>query len=186
MQSKSAYTAAKAQSKTNDPSRQSIKHARQADAGEVSARKSRPAIVPGGRRHGNSGVAVGAKLLLKPDDQLELTDEELKDEVTRVLTSNHAQIVTDLVEYSYKEGRYVVLPSTGATFIIFRTEGTILHKDSDEARQQLFGEGGGFVPTGLAFAYISNYPNCSLLKPENAIQIDSGCPTLDLDPILQM
>ncbi|XP_049832759.1 dynein intermediate chain 2, ciliary-like [Schistocerca gregaria] len=111
----------------------------------IGARKSRPAIVPGGRRHGNSGVAVGAKLLLKPDDQLELTDEELKDEVTRVLTSNHAQIVTDLVEYSYKEGRYVVLPSTGATYIMFRTEGTILHKDSDEARQQLFGEGGGFV-----------------------------------------
>ncbi|XP_049762330.1 dynein intermediate chain 2, ciliary-like [Schistocerca cancellata] len=147
MQSKSAYTAAKAQSKINDPSRQSIKHARQADAGDLSARKSRPAIAPGGRRHGNSGVAVGAKLLLKPDDQLELTDEELKDEVTRVLTSNHAQIVTDLVEYSYKEGRYVVLPSTGATFIIFRTEGTILHKDSDEARQQLFGEGGGFEGT---------------------------------------
>jgi len=42
------------------------------------------------------------KQLIKPDDQLELTDEELKVEFTRILTANNPHAPSNIVRYSFK------------------------------------------------------------------------------------
>ena len=42
------------------------------------------------------------KQLIKPDDQLELTDEELKVEFTRILTANNPHAPSNIVRFSFK------------------------------------------------------------------------------------
>ena len=39
---------------------------------------------------------------LKPDDQLELTDSELKEEFTRILTANNPHAPQNIVRFSFK------------------------------------------------------------------------------------
>lgn len=47
------------------------------------------------------------RLLLKPDDQLDLTEAELNEEIPKVLTSDNPNIKKNLVIYSFKEGQYI-------------------------------------------------------------------------------
>ena len=42
------------------------------------------------------------KILMKPDDQLDLTAEELKEEFTRILTANNPHAPNNIVRYSFK------------------------------------------------------------------------------------
>ena len=39
---------------------------------------------------------------MKPDDQLDLTPEELKEEFTRILTANNPHAPNNIVRYSFK------------------------------------------------------------------------------------
>ncbi|XP_074852071.1 dynein axonemal intermediate chain 1-like [Carettochelys insculpta] len=43
-----------------------------------------------------------AKTLIKPPDQLELTEAELKEEFTRILTANNPHAPQNIVRYSFK------------------------------------------------------------------------------------
>ncbi|XP_028132775.1 dynein intermediate chain 2, ciliary [Diabrotica virgifera virgifera] len=78
-----------------------------------------------------------AKQLLKPKDQLELTDAELKEIIPKQLTSTNPQIPEGLIEWSYLQAAFVQLPSPGNMVTVFSQEGTLLHKESEEARQQM-------------------------------------------------
>lgn len=44
---------------------------------------------------------------LRPDDQLDLTEAELSEEITKVLQSENTNYPKNLVVYSFKEGGYV-------------------------------------------------------------------------------
>lgn len=48
-----------------------------------------------------------SRQLIKPDDQLDLTEAELNEEVSKVLTAQNMNILKNLVVYSFKEGAYV-------------------------------------------------------------------------------
>lgn len=48
-----------------------------------------------------------SRQLLKPDDQLELTEAELAEEITKVLTVTNTNVLHNLVVYSFKEGTFV-------------------------------------------------------------------------------
>lgn len=48
-----------------------------------------------------------SRALLKPDDQLELTEAELNEEISKVLTIQNTNVVKNLVIYSFTEGGYV-------------------------------------------------------------------------------
>lgn len=48
-----------------------------------------------------------SKQLLKPDDQLDLTEAELSEEIPKMLTCDNPNIKTNLVVYSFKNGGYV-------------------------------------------------------------------------------
>lgn len=76
------------------------------------------------------------KQLIKPDDQLELSEAELKEEFTRILTANNPHAPSNIVRYSFKEKCYKPTSSVDQLAIHFALDGNMLHKDSDEARRQ--------------------------------------------------
>lgn len=50
---------------------------------------------------------VKSRQLLKPEDQLDLTEAELSEEITKVLTPTNTNVVHNLVVYSFKEEAFV-------------------------------------------------------------------------------
>ncbi|XP_067847258.1 dynein, axonemal, intermediate chain 1, paralog 2 [Heptranchias perlo] len=76
------------------------------------------------------------KTLSKPADQLELTELELKEEITRVLTANNPHAPQNIVRFSFKERAYKQVPLISQLAIHFAVDGNLLHKDSDEAKRQ--------------------------------------------------
>ncbi|XP_071751975.2 dynein, axonemal, intermediate chain 1, paralog 2 [Centroberyx gerrardi] len=74
--------------------------------------------------------------LVKPADQLELTEAELKEEITRILTANNPHAPQNIVRYSFKERSYKPISGVDQMAVHFVLEGNLLHQDSDEARRQ--------------------------------------------------
>lgn len=77
------------------------------------------------------------KILMKPDDQLDLTPEELKEEFTRILTANNPHAPNNIVRYSFKECSYKMKMGVDQLAVHFSMDGNMLHKESDEGRRQL-------------------------------------------------
>ncbi|XP_034539611.1 dynein, axonemal, intermediate chain 1, paralog 2 [Notolabrus celidotus] len=75
------------------------------------------------------------KALIKPPDQVELTEAELKEEVTRVLTANNPHAPQNIVRYSFKERSFKPTSVVDQMSVHFVLEGSLLHQDSDEARR---------------------------------------------------
>ncbi|XP_056179858.1 dynein axonemal intermediate chain 1 isoform X2 [Falco biarmicus] len=79
---------------------------------------------------------AAAKTLVKPPDQLELTEAELKEEFTRILTANNPHAPQNIVRYSFKERAYKPISYVDQTAIHFSLNGNMILKDSDEGRRQ--------------------------------------------------
>ncbi|XP_073412794.1 dynein axonemal intermediate chain 1 isoform X3 [Dendrobates tinctorius] len=79
---------------------------------------------------------IQPKTLVKPPDQLELTEAELKEEFTRILTANNPHAPQNIVRYSFKERAYKPISIVDQLAVHFSLDGNMLHKDSDEARRQ--------------------------------------------------
>ncbi|XP_020822588.1 dynein axonemal intermediate chain 1 [Phascolarctos cinereus] len=77
-----------------------------------------------------------AKTLLKPPDQLELTEAELKQEFTRILTANNPHAPQNIVRFSFKEGTYKPISFVDQLAVHFSLVGNMIPKDSDEGRRQ--------------------------------------------------
>ncbi|KAL8606925.1 hypothetical protein ACOMHN_048721 [Nucella lapillus] len=77
------------------------------------------------------------KAMVKPEDQLELTDIELKEEFTRILTANNPHAPQNIVRYSFKECQYKQTSTVDQLAVHFALDGNMLHKESDEARRQI-------------------------------------------------
>lgn len=78
-----------------------------------------------------------ARQLVRPDDQLDLTEAELNEEIPKILTTSYSNVVKNLVVYSFKDGCFVNVPPPGTTITLFEVEGTALHVDSEEAKAQM-------------------------------------------------
>ena len=87
------------------------------------------------------------KIMMKPDDQLVLTAEELKEEFTRILTANNPHAPNNIVRYSFKEDAYKMKMGVDQLAVHFSMDGNMLHKDSDEGRRQLARMGLGENPS---------------------------------------
>ncbi|KAM8914223.1 dynein, axonemal, intermediate chain 1, paralog 2 isoform 2-T2 [Spinachia spinachia] len=81
------------------------------------------------------------KALIKPPDQLELTDAELKEEITRTLTANNPHAPQNIVHYSFKERSFKVTTAVDQLAVLFEMEGNLVHIDSDEGRRLRAKEG---------------------------------------------
>ncbi|XP_016368021.1 dynein intermediate chain 1, axonemal [Sinocyclocheilus rhinocerous] len=75
------------------------------------------------------------KTLVKPPDQLDLTEAELNEEITRVLKASNPNAPQNVVRYSFKEGCYKPIVFVDQMAIHFELEGNLVHKDSDEGRR---------------------------------------------------
>ncbi|XP_074651802.1 dynein intermediate chain 2, ciliary-like [Tubulanus polymorphus] len=76
------------------------------------------------------------RALIKPDDQLQLSEAELKEEFTRILTANNPHAPQNIVRYSFKEKQYKQISQVDQLAIHFSLDGNMLHKESDEAKRQ--------------------------------------------------
>ncbi|XP_033354456.1 dynein intermediate chain 2, ciliary [Bombus vosnesenskii] len=79
------------------------------------------------------------RVFLKPEDQLVLTDAELQEEIARVLTIHNTRVPDSLVEWSWKLKSFILLPPPPHLITVLSVPGSLLHKDSEEARIQLAG-----------------------------------------------
>uniref|UniRef100_A0A8C9EQQ5 Dynein axonemal intermediate chain 1 n=1 Tax=Pavo cristatus TaxID=9049 RepID=A0A8C9EQQ5_PAVCR len=77
-----------------------------------------------------------SKTVVKPPDQLELTEAELKEEFTRVLTANNPHAPQNIVRYSFKERAYKPISYVDQIAIHFSLNGNMILRDSDEGRRQ--------------------------------------------------
>jgi len=77
------------------------------------------------------------KQMVKPDDQLLLTEEELKEEFTRILTANNPHAPSNIVRYNFKEQQYKQITSVDQLAVHFSLDGNLLHIESEEARRQI-------------------------------------------------
>ncbi|KAB0391872.1 hypothetical protein E2I00_013029 [Balaenoptera physalus] len=92
----------------------------------------------------DSGTEVGegtdewaqSKATVRPPDQLDLTDAELKEEFTRILTANNPHAPQNIVRYSFKEGTYKLIGFVDQLAVHFSHVGNLIPKDSDEGRRQ--------------------------------------------------
>jgi len=81
-----------------------------------------------------------ATTYVKPPHQLPLSEAELREDVNRVLTAMDPQLPSNLVTFSYKERAYKPDPPLQQADLLtihFAVEGSTLHKDSVEAKQQV-------------------------------------------------
>ncbi|KAM9102070.1 dynein axonemal intermediate chain 1 isoform 2-T2 [Sarcophilus harrisii] len=76
------------------------------------------------------------KTLIKPPDQLELTEAELKEEFTRILTANNPHAPQNIIRFNFKEGTFKPISFVGQLAVHFSLVGNMILKDSDEGRRQ--------------------------------------------------
>lgn len=117
---------------------------------------SKEVVKKKGKKEDDDATAIGMdeldewmqpKQLLKPDDQMQLTEEELKEEYTRILTANNPHAAANIVRYNFKEQQYKQIPTVDQLAVHFSLDGNLLHKESDEARRQLATQSGVTEPT---------------------------------------
>lgn len=82
------------------------------------------------------------KRIVRPENQINLTDEQLLEEFTRILTANDPNVPNNITKYNYKEKAYKQDPEGPMDHLAFhfQLDGCSLHKDSDEAKHQTIQE----------------------------------------------
>lgn len=74
--------------------------------------------------------------LQRPPDQLELTEQELKKEHTRILTATNPHAPDNIVRFSFKEAEFRQTAAVDQLAVHFSLNGNLIHVESDEARRQ--------------------------------------------------
>ncbi|CAF3871249.1 unnamed protein product [Rotaria magnacalcarata] len=74
---------------------------------------------------------------VRPEDQLKLTDAELNEEHTRILTARNPNAAENIVRFSYKERTFKPIPQVDQLAVHFQLDGNLIHKDSEEGKRQL-------------------------------------------------
>lgn len=78
------------------------------------------------------------KRIIRPIDQLVLTEKELKEEISRVLTGDDPNVPKNITKYNFKERRYKLDPPglSDHMAVHFSLEANSLHIESKEYRKQ--------------------------------------------------
>ncbi|OAF66873.1 Axonemal dynein intermediate chain 1 [Intoshia linei] len=83
------------------------------------------------------GWIHGRNTIEKPMNQLQLTEKELKEEHTRILTANNPHAPKNLVQYNYKEQKYILIQNIDQIAHNFSMCGHLLFKSTEEGQDQL-------------------------------------------------
>ena len=78
------------------------------------------------------------KRIIRPENQLSLTEEQLKEEITRVLTGDDPNVPKNITKYNFKERCYKLDPPglSDHMAVHFSLEGNSLHIESKEFKAQ--------------------------------------------------
>ncbi|RYH28508.1 hypothetical protein EON65_11890 [archaeon] len=78
------------------------------------------------------------KRTVRPENQLQLTEEQLDEDLTRVLTANDPNVPNNITKYNYKEKAYKQDPEGPMDHLAFhfQMDGCSLFKESEEAQMQ--------------------------------------------------
>jgi len=78
------------------------------------------------------------KRIVRPPNQLELTNEQLDEEHTRVITANDPNIPNNITKYNYKDRSFKQDPEGPMDHLAFhfQIDGCALHKESEDAKNQ--------------------------------------------------
>lgn len=73
-----------------------------------------------------------------PENQLKLSEQELKEEFSRVLTANDPNVPNNITKYNYKERCFKMDPpgSGDHLFVHLCEDGSMLHRESEDAKTQ--------------------------------------------------
>ncbi|CRK96455.1 CLUMA_CG009995, isoform A [Clunio marinus] len=82
-----------------------------------------------------------SRQLLRPADQMDLTETELSEEIPKILSTENRHLPQNLVIYSFKEGAYIPIPKSTNVVTIFECEGSAIHIESAEAKAQIARDG---------------------------------------------
>ena len=81
------------------------------------------------------------QVLTKPPDQLMLTEQELKEEHTRMLTANNPRAPSNPIRFNFKESTYKAITQVDNVAVLFQMDTNLLHKESEEGRRQVEKDG---------------------------------------------
>ncbi|CAF0920781.1 unnamed protein product [Rotaria sordida] len=73
----------------------------------------------------------------RQDDQLKLTDTELNEEHTRILTARNPEAAENIVRFSHKERMFKLIPHVDQLAVHFQLDSNLVHKDSEDGKRQL-------------------------------------------------
>ena len=76
------------------------------------------------------------KVVVVPAEQLALSEAELNEEVTKVLRAADPTAPDNVVRYSHRNQSFKLEPCVEHLRLHFALEGTLLHRNSDEAKRQ--------------------------------------------------
>ncbi|XP_072157958.1 dynein intermediate chain 2, ciliary [Bemisia tabaci] len=111
---------------------------------------------PGGEE---SDPWLKGKSLLKPDDQLDLSEKELQEEITRSLVVKNPLIHSDWVEYSYKDRAFISCEPQPNFITVQELESKVIHVESPEAADQLHGRSMPETPQVAPVAKSEDFKN---------------------------
>jgi len=77
------------------------------------------------------------RIMIKPREQLQLTDKELAEETTMVLRADNPEAPHNIVRFSHKEKMFKLDPAVDQLEIHFAQDGFMLNSSSDEAKKQI-------------------------------------------------
>ena len=77
-----------------------------------------------------------AKIMIKPREQLQLTDKELQEEFTKILRADNPEAPKTIIRFSHKEKCFKLDPAVDQLELHFQQEGCMLNVNSDEAKKQ--------------------------------------------------
>mmetsp|Transcript_11102 Transcript_11102/g.19346 ORF Transcript_11102/g.19346 Transcript_11102/m.19346 type:complete len:707 (+) Transcript_11102:95-2215(+) len=75
--------------------------------------------------------------IIKPDNQLRLTELELNEEVAKMLTANNPAAPKNVARFNMKAFGYKFEPMVEQTIVHYATDGWLLHKGAEEAKRQI-------------------------------------------------
>ena len=77
-----------------------------------------------------------AKIMIKPREQVSLTDKELQEEFTKILRADNPEAPKTIIRFSHKEKCFKLDPAVDQLELHFQQEGCMLNVNSDEAKKQ--------------------------------------------------
>ena len=77
------------------------------------------------------------RVVQKPKDQLQLSEQQLKEEITRVLTANNPHAPDNIVRFAFKDRAFRQTSSVDQLAVHYALHSNLLHRESDEAVRQL-------------------------------------------------